>query len=141
MGRPEEKNVKLFHLGDILSITDGNLVSPRRMDGVYDILGYMTGAQLFTHQLPHAAETCAPALLAQHPQLASVVFDESLKGEAEVDQWLAGQVATHGEMLGVEPLASGDYVSIDPVIEAETIFGKRERPSGGHLSHVPARRI
>ena len=36
-----------FDLGDIPSITTGALVSPRHIDGVYDILDYMTGEQLF----------------------------------------------------------------------------------------------
>jgi hypothetical protein len=39
-----------FHLGDVLSITTGVLVSPRRMEGVSDILEFMTGSDLFTHQ-------------------------------------------------------------------------------------------
>jgi len=61
---------KLFHIGDILSITTGRLVSPRHMEGVYDILGYMTGDSLFTHQLIRAADRCKPVLLEQHPFLA-----------------------------------------------------------------------
>lgn len=32
-----------FELGDILSITTGALVSRRHIDGVYDILNWMTG--------------------------------------------------------------------------------------------------
>ena len=54
-----------FHIGDILSVTTGRLVSPRRMDGVYDILNFMTGDNLFTHQLPRAARECAGPLAAQ----------------------------------------------------------------------------
>ena len=63
---------KKFHLGDVLSITTGRLVSPRHMDGVYDILNFMTGDNLFTHQLPRASDECKPHLLAQFPQLAEV---------------------------------------------------------------------
>lgn len=44
---------KTFHLGDILTITTGRLVSPRHMEGVYDILNWMTGEDLLvTHQIP-----------------------------------------------------------------------------------------
>lgn len=46
---------KRFHLGDVLSITTGHLLSPRHMEGVYEILNHMTGDQLFTHQLPRAS--------------------------------------------------------------------------------------
>jgi len=45
---------KDFHISDILSITDGRLVSTRHMDGIYEILNFMTGDNLFTHQLPRS---------------------------------------------------------------------------------------
>lgn len=51
-----------FHIGDILSITTERLVSPRLIEGVYDILNYMTGDNLMTHQLPRASRHCAPYL-------------------------------------------------------------------------------
>lgn len=57
-----------FHLGDVLSITTGRLISPRGIEGVYDILRFMTGQDLFTHQLPRAMTEMKPRLLAQHPQ-------------------------------------------------------------------------
>lgn len=35
--------MRQFHISDILTITSGRLVSSRHMDGIYDILNYMTG--------------------------------------------------------------------------------------------------
>lgn len=58
---------KSFHVGDVLSVTTGWLVSPQGMKGVYGILNHMTGDDLFTHQLPRAAQACAPYLLEDHP--------------------------------------------------------------------------
>ena len=63
--------MRQFHIGDVLSISTDRFVSTRGMDGVYDILKYMTGDNLFTHQLPAAVEKCRPALLAQFPVLES----------------------------------------------------------------------
>lgn len=60
---------KEFSLGDVLSITTGRLLSERRIDGVYDILNWMTGDDLFTHQLPRAGKACQPWLVEQYPQL------------------------------------------------------------------------
>lgn len=108
---------KDFHLGDILSITTSHLVSPRHIDGVYDILGWMTGEPLWTHQLPRASRECQPFLLQQHPDLTAVKFPEGLEGEAGVAAWLAEQVAVYGEMRPVAPLASEDHTSIDPISE------------------------
>lgn len=80
-----------FHIGDILSITTGRLVSPRHIDGVYDILNWMTGDNLFTHQLPRAAGECA--------------------------EWLAEQVRQHGETREVAPLAAEEHTYVDPFCE------------------------
>ncbi len=112
-----------FHIGDILTITTGLLVSPRHIAGVYDILNWMTGDNLFTHQLGRATDECKPHLLAQHPDLAAVeVPDFSRSGdrdtaEAAVKAWLTQQVAQFGETRPVAPLTSSDHTSIDPLTE------------------------
>jgi hypothetical protein len=106
-----------FHVGDVLTVTTGKLVSPRHMDGVYDILNFMTGDNLFTHQLPRAADECAPALLAQHPDLADVEVPEDFGSEAAVCEWLEAQMAWLGRELPVAPLAAGDHTHIDPITE------------------------
>lgn len=108
---------KTFHLGDILSITTGCLVSPRHIDGVYDILNHMTGDNLFTHQLPRAADECKPHLLAQHPDLANVEVPDEFDGKDHVYEWLAEQVRIFGEYRDVVPLADTDHTRIDPVAE------------------------
>ncbi len=111
---------KEFHLGDVLSITTERLVSPRHMDGVYDILNFMSSNNLFTHALPRASDECKPYLVAQFPQLVTPEMDSAIaelgkslkaksgKAEAEkiVADWLARQVAKYGEMFSVKPLAS-----------------------------------
>lgn len=108
-----------FHLGQILSITTGRLVAPSGIQGVYEILNYMTGDSLFTHQLPRAGEACKPALLAQHPQLAEI--DTTLVDRTNWAEWLLIVVEKHGEMLPVEPLTE-NWTTIDPMIEAESMF-------------------
>lgn len=114
-----------FDLGDILSITTGALVSTRHIDGVYDILGYMTGESLFTHQLPRASRECEPALLAQHPQLRQVVAPEwdfdGKDPKTVVYAWLDEQKAIYGETLPVRPLNPEDHTSIDPIAELKMI--------------------
>jgi hypothetical protein len=118
---------KTFHLGDILTITTGGrLVSPRHMDGVYDILNWMTGDNLSTLQLPRAVDECRGPLLAQHPDLAAITvpeeFGDGSEGSARraVDAWLAEQVAVYGETREVEPLHP-DHTHIDPLTEMRMI--------------------
>lgn len=108
---------KRFHLGDVLSITTGRLVAPGHVGAVYDLLSFMTGDNLFTHQLARAADECEPDLLRQHPQLAEIELPEQFEDEDHVETWLAEQAARYGEHLDVIPLARGDHTDIDPLQE------------------------
>lgn len=109
-----------FHLGDILSITTGVLLSPDHMDGVYRILQFMTGEPLWTHQLPRAANECTPSLLEQFPQLVGIEVPE-LNGAAEAERWLAEAVTRLGEWFEVKPLNPKDHTSIEPVAELQML--------------------
>lgn len=104
-----------FHIGDILSITTGHLVSPRHIDGIYDILNFMTGDNLFTHQLPRAVNECTPFLLQQHPQLESV--DASSVNEDNLEYWLFEQAAKFGPTLLIETLPEGAHCFRNPIDE------------------------
>lgn len=102
---------RLFHLGDILSITTGCLVSPDLIDGVYQIMNWMTQDNLFTHQLVTAQPACSRSLKEQLPFTASTEFPRWLtgKGEDAIREWLAGEVAKHGEFHPVSPLPRGEW--------------------------------
>jgi len=108
-----------FHLGDILSITTGYLVSPDHMDGVHRLLDFMTGESLFTHQLPRASDACKPALLAQFPELSTVEVPDAFTGREHVEEWLAQQVARLGGevYLRVQPLAGGTFEHKNALVE------------------------
>ena len=112
---------KQFHLGDVLSITTGKLVSPRLTHGIYDSLNYMTGENLFTHQLPRACKISRPYLLKQFPQLKDVTCED-----VNPNNWrerLDALVKQFGETLEVKPLPEGIYIPIDPITEAEAMIG------------------
>lgn len=104
-----------FDLGDILSITTGRLVSLDGMAGVYRILNYMSGDNLYTHQLPRVSGEAAPVLLRWHPQLADV--DASVVNPENHAEWLADQKARFGATLPVAPLSEDQHERIDPMSE------------------------
>lgn len=113
-----------FDLGDVLSITTGFLVSLRHMEGVYDILNFMTGDNLFTHQLPRAAKVCAPALLEQHPELATIDTDLDFSGSPDSAlAWANSLRVQFGETLSVAPLA--EWQSRNPLVELAEMAGDR----------------
>jgi hypothetical protein len=110
---------KTFHIGDVLTAMTGRLVSPRHIEGVYDILNWMTGDSLFTHQLPRASREAEPVLRERFPDLAAIEIPEwGEKGTKEVIYaWLDEQVAIHGETREVAPLDASDHPVIDPLTE------------------------
>ncbi len=113
---------RAFHLGDVLSITTGRLVSPRHMEGVYDILGFMTGESLFTHQLPRACRECAPLLLAHYPALADIEVPARFEPE-DVVPWLAEQAAKFGEALDVRPMTTREPQYDTPIGDLVEMVG------------------
>lgn len=105
-----------FHISDILTVTTGKLVSTRHIEGIYDILNYMTGDDLFTHQLPRARNACKPYLLEQFPFLKSVTGDEA--DEDNWKDWVQKQVDKFGEQLEVGKIPVNQYNHVDPIREA-----------------------
>ena len=132
---------KQFHLGDVLSITTGRLVSQRHIDGVYDILNFMTGDNLFTHQLPRASDECKPYLVEQFPQLATAELDSAIaelsdalkskngkaKAKKVVADWLVKQVAKYGETFAVKPVPTDAHEVKNPIAEAAEMMGGPEK--------------
>lgn len=108
---------RAFHLGDLLSVTDGHLVSPNHINGVYDVIDYVTGVEHMTHQLPRAAGEVTPWLVQQHPWLTSISVPGGMGSKDEVMSWLAGKAAEFGEFHDVEAMPDGVYAGRDPIVE------------------------
>jgi len=133
--------MKTFHISDILSITTGGLVSDRHMDGVYDILNFLTGDELLTHQLPRAMRECEPWLRTQFPAFFpdNAVMKVLLSGLAvslELVESKEGREATCAhfvtsarialrvpEHLPVYEMPEGEHTHIDALEEAGAIKG------------------
>lgn len=113
---------KEFHLGDLLSITDGHLVSPRHIYGVYDICDFVTGEKHMTHQLMRVAEVIKPWLLEQHPWLADIKVPDGLGSKEAVLTWLVGATEKYGPHHPVEAMPFGAYVGRDPMAEARELM-------------------
>ena len=134
--------MKMFHIGDVLSVTTGRLVSARHIDGVYDILNFLTGDNLYTHQLPRAMEECKPWLRSMFPALMEdsegmpehlAEMDRRIKTVqqdrehvgAVIRDWVEELRVARGlpEMLAVYELGADMHTYIDPVEEARAMMG------------------
>lgn len=134
--------MKLFHISDVLSVTTGRLVSGRHMEGIYEILNFLTGDNLFTHQLPRAMRECEPWLKTQFPQLMEdspgmkamlAVMDNRIAATKQtrvdiapvISAWVE-EVRTSlklPEFLPVYEMGADMHTHIDPIEEAQAMVG------------------
>lgn len=127
---------KRFPLDEVLSIVPGNLVAVRHIDAVYDILNWMTNDELFTHQLPRAANECRPWLLEWFPELAEAVamvpeLKNAIEGKLreELPAVCAAWVKSVLERTQCKPfydvprIPREDHQVKNPIAEAVEMFG------------------
>lgn len=113
---------RTFALADVLTVATGFMVSPRGIEAVYDLCNYMTGDNLFTHQLPRAIRECAPEIYRQHPDLRAIAVPDfsAIREdhvEAWVREWVYRQVIKFGETREIDPLAAEGHTVINPLDE------------------------
>lgn len=114
---------KDFPLADALTVTTGKLLSHRHMDGVYEILNFMTQDNLFTHQLPRACDAMQPVLLEQHPWLAHLDPPE-FADKADLFGWITATETQHPGPVTVTA-APERWQRRDPLAELDQIAGNR----------------
>ena len=111
-------DTRTFHLGDLITVVTGHLVSPNHIGAVYDVCDFVTGEAHMTHQLPRASKAITPWLLEQHPWLADIkVPNFAGADERAVFAWLDEQVARYGEQHEVRAMPLGMYVGREPISE------------------------
>lgn len=110
---------KQFHIGDVLSVMTGVLVSPDHIEGVYKILGWMVDDEgVMTHQLPRLSREVEPFLRKTFPDLAAIDMNTvQITSEAECLTWLASIEPNFGTHRDVPRLPREDHTDIDPLAE------------------------
>lgn len=135
---------KQFKLADVLSITTGRLIGD--MQGIYEILGFMTGKDLMTPRLLRACKPCKAALLEQFTFLQGSHMEEAkenlgkrlacidkettpgeLRNQAAknaIASWLVDVVAGSFGLkfpaaFDVAPLGASSYTKMDPIQELQ----------------------
>lgn len=88
----------------VVSSATGILVSD--IGDVYDVLGYMLGDKLFTHQLPAGSRAAEGALKEQHPWLDDLVPP---RDGGDLAAWCEDIEATHGRTISLTPIANPDW--------------------------------
>lgn len=111
-----------FHIGDILSVTTGKLVSLRHVDGIYDLLNWMTGESVFTHQIPRISREARPVIIAFHPQLQQASDEANEVNGDNWRSWLDTWIARYGETLPIPKMTIAEHERIDAISELGEYF-------------------
>lgn len=117
---------KSFPTGAVLTVVTGILVSRNHIQGVYEVLNWMTGESLFTHQLPRVSREAEPVLLKAHPELSAAVEEASQVTPENCLQWLTRWEERYGLTIDVPRLTIEEHERIDALSElAEHIHPDR----------------
>lgn len=112
--------MRTFSLGAAFSVTTGVLLV--EFDQVHQLLEYLVGHPLFTHQLPGVAAACAAEVLDQHPSLGDYP-PPTLSGAEECAAWVASRAERFGAELEIAPMAPGSHVPTDPIADLADLIG------------------
>lgn len=106
-----------FDLGAILNITTGRLFT--NMDDVYEVLNYLIGDSIYTHQIPRAASAAQAYVLSLHPELKGIGDDAVITSLEDAKAFVDEQKKVFGEKLPLSPMSKTDgYSYVDPIEEA-----------------------
>ena len=112
-----------FTLGAVLTVAGDTLMCD--IGKVYELLNFMTGDNLFTHQLPRAAEECRPILFKKYPWLSEYIDTVEPKVTSENCRKVISECeARWGLELAVSELsAAGDHDFKEPLQELCEMVG------------------
>lgn len=102
-----------FHISDLISLTDGHIVSTRGMEGVFSLMCWMTQSKLSFNQMADARRVCRDRLIVQYPWLLDIEFScqdfhkEDLshkQAQVMINRFLEPHVSAHGAIHSVKPI-------------------------------------
>ena len=121
-----ERKTKAFPTGAVISVLTGYLVSENHMRGIYEVLNWMTGESVFTHQIPRISDQARPVILALHPDMQPVMDEcKNVNGD-NWKQWLQTWKDRYGDEITVPLMNIAEHERIDPISElAEKVHPSR----------------
>ena len=106
---------KEFASCDVLSTVTGVLIS--KIDGVYQVLSWMTGESVYTHQIPRISREATPVVVARHPHLQQAIDEAEQVDRTNWQQWRQTWEDRYGPTIAVPKFTADSHESIDPISE------------------------
>lgn len=96
------------------------------MGGVYQVLDWMTGESLFTHQLPRVSREATPVVLELHPELQEAITEAEQITTENFSEWRTTWETRYGMTISVPKMTIGEHERIDALSElAEKVHPDR----------------
>lgn len=120
--------LRRFHVGDILTVMTGMMLSPRGIEAVYDLLHYMTNENPFSTQLARFSDECNPSLRKQFDDVLGEYYelpDDTVYDQLSLFRWLGNVVSAIGgdPLLKVLPIPEDQHALISCIFELELDYG------------------
>lgn len=112
-----KRETKAFPTGAVLSMLTGKLVSENHMEGLYEVANFMTGENVFTHQMPRIFREASPVILAFHPHLRDAVEEAEQVNQDNWREWLDTWKARYGDEITVPVMTRKEHRRIDALTE------------------------
>lgn len=106
---------KEFATADVLSTITGRLMG--EIGGVYEVLNWMTGESVYTHQLPRIGREAMPVLVAMHPHLQQAVDEAEQVNRENWREWRQTWEDRYGPKIAVPKFTADSHERIDPLSE------------------------
>jgi hypothetical protein len=111
--------IKDFPTADVLSTITGRLMGD--IGGVYEVLNWMTGESVFTHQIPRICREAVPVILASRPELAVACAEAERVNRDNYRHFLALWLDRYGQTIAVPKFTADEHEFIDPLSEIAEI--------------------
>lgn len=115
---------KEFKTRDVMSTITGRLMGD--IGGVYEVLNWMTGESVYTHQLSRISMEAVPVILAAHPHLEPAIGEAENVNRENFAEWRDRWEERYGVTIAVPKFTIDTHERIDPLSElAEKVHPSR----------------
>lgn len=106
---------KEFPTSAVISAITGRLIGD--IDGVYEVLTFMSGMPVWTHQLGRVSKEAWPVVTAMHPALNALAAEAEQVTPENWQEWRDLWLDRYGPTIAVPLMNQDQHESIDPLSE------------------------
>lgn len=106
---------KNFSADAVLTVVTG--IRLAEIGSIGDVLKWMSGESVFTHQIPRVGEEASSALIAMYPDLAEAKAEAEQVTPDNWREWLAKWTERYGATIAVPQMTIAEHERIDPLSE------------------------